>query len=134
MVRLHALYNFWLIRSEQFTYMDKVLEATDPLDKERWANQLVWQVTRHLVAEEMYLYPLMEKRMDVAKAKEMTDRDRLQDEEIKRRIIGLEEMKASQNPAAFDAQLRSIYSLLKEHIQDEESKVRSAISLRSIRS
>jgi hypothetical protein len=25
------------------------------------ANQLIWQVTRHLVAEEMYLYPLMEK-------------------------------------------------------------------------
>jgi hypothetical protein len=47
--------------------------------------------------------------MDMAKAKEMTDRDRLQDEEL-------------------------IYSLLKEHIQDEESKVRSAISLRSIRS
>lgn len=49
----------------------------DPKAQEAWARQLRWEVARHAVAEEILVYPLMEKHLG-EKGRHLTDQDREQ--------------------------------------------------------
>jgi hypothetical protein len=46
-----------------YEYYDAYKSASDVDTKTRWANQLIWEVARHAVAEEIVVYPLMEKHL-----------------------------------------------------------------------
>ena len=43
------------------TYKDNILKATTDDEKVRWQNQFTWELARHSIAEEMVVYPAMEK-------------------------------------------------------------------------
>jgi hypothetical protein len=43
------------------TYKDNILKATDDDEKVRWQNQFTWELARHSIAEELVVYPAMEK-------------------------------------------------------------------------
>ena len=61
-----------------YEYYDKFVEAhNDGKDKEAnaWANQLIWEVARHAVGEEIVVYPLMEKHLG-EEGKKLADEDR----------------------------------------------------------
>ena len=51
---------------EMYEYFDqyKTARSSGDLDTaERWARQLIWEVARHAVGEEIVVYPLMEKHL-----------------------------------------------------------------------
>ena len=72
-----------------YEYYDKYKEATDADSKERWSNQLRWEVARHAVGEEIVVYPLMEQYLG-SKGKELADEDRTQHQEVKELLYKLE--------------------------------------------
>lgn len=55
----------------------KARDAGDADKAERWARQLIWEVARHAVGEEIVVYPLMEKNLG-AEGKRLADEDRAQ--------------------------------------------------------
>ena len=47
-----------------YEYYDQFTQASSAGDDdktERWARQLIWEVARHAVGEEIVVYPLVEK-------------------------------------------------------------------------
>ena len=55
-------------------YHDKIMSASDHKVQTEYQNQFVWELARHSVAEEIVVYPAMEKH--ISNGKEMADRDR----------------------------------------------------------
>ena len=43
------------------SYYENIKNAKDHSEKDRWRNQFVWELARHSVAEELVVYPAMEK-------------------------------------------------------------------------
>lgn len=41
------------------SYYDQVLHATDEDEQTRYQNQLVWALARHVVGEELVVYPAL---------------------------------------------------------------------------
>ena len=61
-----------------YDYYEKYAEAHaagNENDAIAWANQLIWEVARHAVGEEIVVYPLMEKHMG-EEGKRLADEDR----------------------------------------------------------
>lgn len=66
--------------AQMYDYYDKYVEAGSRSDKdaqERWSRQLIWEVARHAVGEEIVVYPLMEKHLG-QRGLELADEDRAQ--------------------------------------------------------
>ena len=61
-------------------YYHNILNAKDKDTKVRWQNQFVWELARHSIAEELVVYPAMEKF--VQNGKQMADNDRAQHNEV----------------------------------------------------
>lgn len=63
---------------EMYGYHEQYKTARSAGDADaqaRWARQLIWEVARHAVGEEIVVYPLMEKHMG-AEGKRLADEDR----------------------------------------------------------
>lgn len=63
-----------------YDYYDKYVEAGSRNDtdaQERWSRQLIWEIARHAVGEEIVVYPLMEKHLG-QRGLELADEDRAQ--------------------------------------------------------
>jgi hypothetical protein len=59
-----------------YDYYENYLKAAPDADAQaRWAHQLIWEVARHAVGEEIVVYPLMEKHLG-AKGIHLADKDR----------------------------------------------------------
>lgn len=54
---------------------DEVVNSADHDNRDRFGNQLTWELARHSIAEELIVYPAFEKYLG-AKGKEMADKDR----------------------------------------------------------
>lgn len=55
-------------------YYNNVINATDDDARTRWQNQFVWEVARHSIAEELVVYPAIEKHLP--DGKQRADKDR----------------------------------------------------------
>lgn len=55
-------------------FYNNTLKAKTTEEKDRWRNQLTWELARHAVGEELVLYPAMEKYLP--NGKELADHDR----------------------------------------------------------
>lgn len=62
-------------------YYDKMMRATDDDTKTRWQNQFCWELARHSIAEELVVYPAMEKNLGVA-GKDQAEKDRAQHQTV----------------------------------------------------
>lgn len=59
-----------------YAYYDQYVKSTGDADaQDRWARQLIWEVARHAVGEELVVYPLMEKHLG-AQGQKLADEDR----------------------------------------------------------
>ena len=58
-----------------YEYYDKYSAATDADTQARWSRQLIWEIARHAVGEEIVVYPLMEKHLGQTGLK-LADEDR----------------------------------------------------------
>jgi hypothetical protein len=56
-------------------YYDKVVNAPNHDEQQRFGNQFTWELARHSHAEELLVYPAFEKYIG-PKGKEMADKDR----------------------------------------------------------
>lgn len=56
-------------------YYSKIKNESDSDTKKRWRNQFVWELARHSIAEELVVYPAMEKNIAPG-GKQMADKDR----------------------------------------------------------
>ena len=100
-----------------YEYYDKYKEATDVDIKERWSNQLRWEVARHAVGEEIVVYPLMEQYLG-QKGKDLADEARKQHVEVKELLYRLESLSAG--TAEHSDTLRRVMEHLRPHNDSEE--------------
>jgi endo-1,4-beta-xylanase len=56
-------------------YYGKIKSANDDDTKTRWRNQFVWELARHSIAEELVVYPAMEKYIK-PNGHDMAEKDR----------------------------------------------------------
>jgi len=84
--------------------------------KKKWANQLIWEVARHSVAEEIVFYPVMEKSLP--DGKKMAETARIEHQAVKEDLFKLEKLTAGQED--FDALLKKVMGELETHIKHEE--------------
>lgn len=59
-------------------YYNEVVSSKDVEHQERYGNQFIWELARHSVAEELIIYPAMEKYMPKGAGKDHAEKDRKQ--------------------------------------------------------
>ncbi len=59
-------------------WYQEVVKSNDVEHQERCGNQFIWELARHSVAEELIVYPAMEKYMPAGAGKEHAEKDRKQ--------------------------------------------------------
>ena len=55
-------------------YYSNVLNSTSDKEKVQWQNQFTWELARHSIAEELVVYPQLEKKL--ADGRGMADKNR----------------------------------------------------------
>ncbi|CAF0957206.1 unnamed protein product [Rotaria sordida] len=87
------------------------------VEREHWANYFRWELTRHTIAEELFLYPAFEKYLG-DEGKYMADQDREDHQQVKNLLHVLEASSVADShyPSTFE----KLMSNLIEHIQSEE--------------
>ena len=58
-----------------YEYYDAYVAASDADTRARWSRQLIWEIARHAIGEEIVVYPLMEKHLG-EQGKKLADEDR----------------------------------------------------------
>lgn len=96
----------------------KQVQSTEPSEAIKWMHQLTWEVARHSVAEELILYPLMEKELG-AKGKQMADDSREDHQRIKEDLQFLESATTLEDPQYMSRYVKMADELL-EHLDKEE--------------
>lgn len=62
-------------------YYNIIVNSRDADEQERYGNQFTWELARHSVAEELIVYPAMEKYMGEA-GKDHAEKDRKQHHQV----------------------------------------------------
>lgn len=65
-------------------YYKIIVDSQDADEQERYGNQFTWELARHSVAEELIVYPAMEKYMGDA-GKDHAEKDRKQHHQVSQR-------------------------------------------------
>lgn len=99
-------------------FYNNIINATDADTKVRWQNQFVWELARHSIGEELVVYPAMEKHLP--NGKEMADKDRQEHLRVKELLNEFQKLQPTH--AEFEPKLKSLMSILSEHIREEEKQ------------
>ncbi|KAA1477197.1 hypothetical protein DENSPDRAFT_844389 [Dentipellis sp. KUC8613] len=105
---------------EMYEYHDQYTRAREGgnVDAQaRWARQLTWEVARHAVAEEIVVYPLMEKHLG-EKGRQLADHDREEHQSAKEHLYKLEGLQPGS--AEFHGVMTQMMEALHHHNDDEE--------------
>ncbi|KAF8297369.1 hypothetical protein DL93DRAFT_762574 [Clavulina sp. PMI_390] len=78
------------------------------------AQRLSWKLAMHTIAEEIVLYPAVERELGA----EVAAADRAEHDEVKAALAKIE---ASTDPAAADELIQSLFTKLSAHFTDEET-------------
>lgn len=62
-------------------YYNHIVNGKDQDEMTRYQNQFVWELARHSIAEEIVVYPAMEKH--ISNGKELADRDRKEHQKVR---------------------------------------------------
>lgn len=95
---------------------DRIFNASSDDEQIRWRNQFTWELARHSIAEELVVYPAMEKH--VPNGREMADKDRAEHLRVKELLYKFQSMKPKQPD--FLPTLQELWAVLSEHIKEEE--------------
>ncbi|MBZ0331209.1 hemerythrin domain-containing protein [Halomonas sp. ANAO-440] len=108
--------------------LDQIQASPDAEQRRDLTDMLIAEVVRHAVAEEMYLYPVMEKR--IPNGTEEAEHDKEEHEEIMQVMKQLEDADTAE--PAFMERMHKLDELLRHHAKDEEvdqfPKLRELIS------
>ncbi|QTP58780.1 hemerythrin domain-containing protein [Billgrantia antri] len=97
--------------------LDRIQRSPDAEQRRDLTDTLITEVMRHSVAEEMYVYPTMEKR--IPDGEEEAEHDREEHDEIVQVMKQLEDADAAE-PAFMD-RVHKLDELLRHHAKDEEA-------------
>ncbi|KAL1714126.1 hypothetical protein EV715DRAFT_210176 [Schizophyllum commune] len=101
-----------------FAYHEAYKKSAGDFDaQQRWSRQLIWEVARHSIGEELVVYPLFEKYMGT-RGTQLADENRKEHNEVKEKLYEIE--KLDPGSTEFDALLESTMSALHKHIETEE--------------
>lgn len=101
-----------------YEYYDKYKAAAGDADAQgRWAHQLIWEIARHAVGEEIVVYPLMEEHLGT-EGRKLADEDREQHSIVKKDLYQLEGMEPG--TPNYDALLKTVMEALRKHNDSEE--------------
>jgi hemerythrin-like domain-containing protein len=85
-------------------YYNNIINATDNDTKARWQNQFTWELARHSIAEELVVYPAMEK--SVPNGKDMAEKDRSEHRSVSTEYSRVSHRQTLvRNAITFDAEL-----------------------------
>ena len=96
----------------------EIWTVRDPMIRRDLTDTMISELVRHAVAEEMYVYPAMEKHLPDGKG--AVEHDVEEHKELEEAAKKLEDLDVS--GAEFDEALRRLETVLADHIQDEESE------------
>jgi hemerythrin-like domain-containing protein len=117
-------------------YYEEIVNNPDNIDHQtRYGNQFTWELARHSVAEELLVYPALEKYLG-DKGKEHADHDRAEHHKVcltvpfaeivtdrlQVKVLLKDFQNMSARDSAYVPKLKEIWSLLEHHIEEEESK------------
>jgi len=97
-------------------YYANIINAKDTDAKERWQNQFVWELARHSIAEELVVYPAMERSL--SNGTEMAEKDRCEHATVKELLYKFQGLKP--DDADFEPTIKTLMSNLGQHIKEEE--------------
>ncbi|GLA21728.1 hypothetical protein AnigIFM62618_000954 [Aspergillus niger] len=99
-------------------YYSNVLNSTSDKEKVQWQNQFTWELARHSIAEELVVYPQLEKKL--ADGRGMADKNRNEHQSVKEQLKKFQNMKPSD--PKFEPTIKALMQDLSEHIKEEESQ------------
>ncbi|OLN95836.1 putative hemerythrin C869.06c-like protein 1 [Colletotrichum chlorophyti] len=99
-------------------YYNRIVSSSDPDDQKRFQNLFVWELARHSIAEELVIYPTLEKQ--VPGGKELADKDRTEHLAVKEQLY--EFQKLSVDSPSFKTTIDSLMKDLRQHIKEEEEQ------------
>jgi len=102
---------------EMEEYYNEVINSKDPDHQQRYGNQFIWELARHAVAEELVVYPAMEKLLG-AEGKKKADEDRAEHHKAKARLQQFQNL-SSTDPRYLEL-IKEIWADLKDHNRNEE--------------
>ncbi|MCM3661353.1 hemerythrin domain-containing protein [Georgenia satyanarayanai] len=97
--------------------LEEIQETAGPKERRDLADTLIAEVMRHAVAEEMHVYPVIEKH--VPNGKEEVEHDKKEHDELVDVMKRIEDLD-SEDPR-FLQEIREMHALLKHHANDEET-------------
>ena len=97
--------------------LGQIESAADPAQRRDLADTVIAEVMRHAVAEEMYVYPAMEKH--VPNGAEEVEHDKKEHDELVEVMKQMEDADAS--GAQFMDLVREMERQLRHHVEDEEA-------------
>ena len=103
---------------EAIELVDSMKATTDPVQRRDLADQLIAELVRHSVAEEMYVYPAM--RDNLPNGAEAVDHDTAEHKELETHMKRLES--ADESAPEFLTILGNLESVLRDHVRDEEGQ------------
>jgi len=105
---------------EMYQYYDQYVQHAGQRDAQaRWSNQLIWEIARHAVGEELVVYPLMEQHLG-PQGVALADEDRADHQFVKENLYKLEGMEVG--TPAYDQLLKEVMDHLHKHNDSEEQK------------
>ncbi|THV64126.1 hemerythrin HHE cation binding domain protein, partial [Aureobasidium pullulans] len=93
-------------------YKNNILKGKDADEKVRWQNQFIWELARHSVAEELVVYPAMEK--NIPGGKDLADRDRTEHQRVKDLLYRFQKLRPADNE--FEPTLHTLWNDLESHL------------------
>lgn len=97
--------------------LETIQETADPKERRDLADTLIAEVMRHAVAEEMHVYPAVEKH--VPNGKEEVEHDKKEHDELVDVMKRIEDLD-SEDPR-FLQEVREMHGMLSHHANDEET-------------
>lgn len=113
---------------EMIGLIEMIEETTDPAERRALADSVIAEVTRHSVAEELFVYPVYKREIPDGGDEVEHDKEEHQEiEEVMKELEGLDS-----ESAEFIATVKRFKELLDHHADDEETdqfpKLRAAVS------
>lgn len=117
---------------EMIEVIDQIAPATDPAERRRLADTVTAEVMRHSVAEELFVYPVMER--ELPDGADEVAHDKQEHEELVVAMKKLENVDAE--APTFMSLVTELKELLEHHAHDEEDgqfpKLRANLSAESL--
>ncbi|KAI1437582.1 hypothetical protein GGR50DRAFT_47605 [Xylaria sp. CBS 124048] len=97
-------------------YYNRVITSKNADEQERYGNALVWELARHSIAEELVVYPAIERELEDGRL--IADKDRDQHQVIKEKLY--EFQKLTPADPGYLPTLKELFDDLKVHFKEEE--------------